>query len=930
MGVALAVPAAALAPSSGSAAPPGPTALGGGQLPARTVAQIDALAQAKAFRTPTELKVDSRLLAADRMSRGLALASGVGKVDTGIGVDKSGRTDVQVSGKVTPALVRSVTALGGVVRDYRPAAGHLLVDLPLAATTKVAAMPGVTHVAAPMGRMTANANPQPRAASKQARADQLRQHVQDALAKASTAKSSAMVGTVTSEGDVTHGANVVRANRHIAGAGVTVGVLSDGVDSLDASIASGDLPADTQVLPGQAGAGDEGTAMLEIVHDLAPTAHLAFATVDPTPDAFAANIRALRAAGADVIVDDVIYLNESPFQDGPIAQAVIDVTHNGALYFSSAGNEQNVDDRTAGNYEGDFKSSGQTIGKFAGFAHDFKPGSGVQVLDPLSADSDGVPALLQWADPLGHSANDYDLYAVDADGNVLAFSNDTQNGDDDPFEGFFVPGGTVGLAVVKFKGANRYFQLSPLRGRFETDGALTAFNTPGVTRGHSTVPAAFSVAAAPASVAFPREIAPGVPNPSGPFPGQFTAAQQSETFTSDGPRRVFFRPNGSAITPGNFTHTGGTLRGKPDITAADGVVTSVPDFERFYGTSAAAPHAAAIAALALSGRPGIKPSAIRSAIQQTAIDIERNGWDRDTGYGILMATRLLNRTGGTAQPLVTADDPTVTPAGDGDEFLEPGESAAVTVPVTNVGDAKASNVAVQLSTTTPGVTIAPSSQPVGSVAVGATVSSPPFIMTVPATHEPGVPLDLHVRVSFTGALSPQTADSSEPVGQPSADVDDVSFTGPPVAIPDDDLAGVSVPLTVGTAGRISELTFSIDGTACSTDIGSTTVGLDHTFDSDLVGTLVSPTGQQVTLFENAGSSFNNFCQTLFTDSATTSIQSSTNAPFTGSFRPAQPLGALTGTVAAGAWTFHVADEAALDTGSIRAVTLHVRGYEQTP
>ena len=166
-------------------------------------------------------------------------------------------------------------------------------------------------------------------------------------------------------------------------------MLSDGVDSLAASIASGDLPPDTEVLPGQAGSGDEGTAMLEIVHDLAPNAQLAFATAFTSAESFADNIRALRAAGADIIVDDVLYFAESPFQDGPIAQAVIDVTDDGALYFSSAGNEQNVDDGTAGNYEGDFVSSGLTIGKFAGVAHDFDPGAGVQALNPTSDDSAG-------------------------------------------------------------------------------------------------------------------------------------------------------------------------------------------------------------------------------------------------------------------------------------------------------------------------------------------------------------------------------------------------------------------------------------------------------------------------------------------------------------------------------------------------------------
>ena len=95
-----------------------------------------------------------------------------------------------------------------------------------------------------------------------------------------------------------------------------------------------------------------------------------------------------------------------------------------------------------------------------------------------------------------------------------------------------------------------------------------------------------------------------MPNPSGPFPGVYTRSQQSETFTSDGPRRVFYQPDGTPITPGNFTSTGGEVRQKPDIAAADGVLTTVPGFERFFGTSASAPHAAAIAALIAVRQPG--------------------------------------------------------------------------------------------------------------------------------------------------------------------------------------------------------------------------------------------------------------------------------------------------------------------------------------
>ena len=201
-----------------------------------------------------------------------------------------------------------------------------------------------------------------------------------------------------------------------------------------------------------------------------------------------------------------------------------------------------------------------------------------------------------------------------------------------------------------------------------------------MTRGHSAVPAAFSVAAVPAASRVPARDRAGRANPPARTRASYTRAQQSETFTSDGPRRVFYNPDGSAITPGNLTSTGGIVRLKPDITAADGVSTSVPGFAPFFGTSASAPHAAAIAALVLSGNPGISPAAVRSALTGTAIDIEARGNDRDTGFGIVMPERALTQTGATPQPLVVAGDPVITASTDGDAFLEPGESATLVGP----------------------------------------------------------------------------------------------------------------------------------------------------------------------------------------------------------------------------------------------------------
>jgi subtilisin-like proprotein convertase family protein len=908
-----------------TAAPPTAAATGG--LSANTVAQIDALAQAKLARTATQKKVDSRLLAAAAQSSGRAVASGVGILATGVSTDKQGRTAVDVLGD-RKAVATAVAAVGGQIVATSKA-NSTRAAVPLAAVESLAGKAGVTRVEVASQAMLANEGGRVAPATKEQLATALQKRLSDARTSAKPVAKAAVTavvnqGSVVSEGDKAHAADAARTRFRVTGTGVKVGVLSDGVDSLAASIASGDLPADTQVLPGQEGSGDEGTAMMEIVHDLAPNAQITFATAFTSEESFADNIRALRAAGADIIVDDVVYFDESPFQDSGPAQAVIDVTNDGALYFSSAGNENNVDDNDAGNWEGDYQPAGATIGKFAGEAHDWDPGPGIQTLDPVSDNSAGVPTILQWNDLQGHSGNDYDLYAVDGAGNVLAASNDTQDGDDLPFEGFNLPSGTVGLAVVKFSGANRYFQLSPFRGHFVDRPGLKAFSTPGVTRGHSAVPAAFSVAAVPAAVAFGRELLPGLTNPTGPFPNAYTRTQTTERFTSDGPRRVFYNPDGTLITPGNLTSTGGTVRLKPDITAADGVSTSVPGFSPFFGTSAAAPHAAAIAALIVSGNPGISPAEVRSALTGTAIDIEARGYDRDTGFGIVMPQRALARTGATPQPLAVAGDPVVTTTTDGDTFVEPGESATVTIPVTNRGDGPATGVSVQVSTSTPGVTVRPATRSYGNIAVNATKTVGAFTLTVPANFPLGGTITLNIRVSFAGALSPQTVAKSITVGQPGP-VQNFAYAGPVVAIPDNTPAGVDVPVTVAGVGNVARASFSVDGATCTDLPGATAVGIDHTFVGDLIGTVVAPDGTTVTLFDAQGAGGNNICQAVFDDSAT-AVFGSTAAPFTGTWKPDSPLSALNGHAGDGTWKFHVSDNAGLDIGSVRAFSLHLSGF----
>jgi Subtilase family/Proprotein convertase P-domain len=905
--------AAALAISSAMAAAKEPQPALPGAMSAKATAQIQALLAAKDSWSPVERKLGSQLVAGLREQKGIAFKGAPAHLRSAAKPEADGTIVVDVRGfgaKAVAAVVRKVggsplylsdreqmvrarlpfaaietLATSGIVRSVRPSAKAAIADAPLGRKKPSKA------------ELTATLRP-----GFERRADRVRTRLGAILATGS--------GSIVSEGVAAHQADQAEDLYGATGAGIKVGVLSDSVDFLADVQAAGELPAVTvlqDIVPSGTGSG-EGTAMLEIVHDMAPGAELFFASAFNGEDSFADNISALRAAGCDIIVDDVFYYDESPFQDGPVAAAVDSVTKDGALYFSSAGNQGNLDDGTTSVWEGNFKSAKvvyQPLTPFGYTLHDFGNGNISNLL--LSG---GPYTFLFWNEVYDKSKVDYDLFVVDTNlQEVVDASFDTQNGDDLPIEAVVGPFAGERLIVAKPKGA------PSKRIHLNAFGGFIGIGTAGQTHGHSAAINAYSVAAVAAADA---------------QGGAFTGGQQNpvEYFSSDGPRQIYFNSDGRAAV---------RVRKKPDIAAADGVQTATPGFNPFFGTSAAAPHAAGVAALVKQLLPTATTKTIRRLLTTSALDIEQKGADRNSGAGIVMAVDALQK--GKAKVIANPHfNDAVATAGtpDGDAYVEPGESATLAVEIVNVGGASATGVSATLSTITPGVTIDAASSTYPDIAPGiTTANTTPFAFTLDAGDACGLTIESQLDVTYAGGPGPTTFNFNIQTGQPGVTPDDELFTGPSVAIPDDDSAGVDIPFPVSGLTRIADVNFSFDGSSCDTDPANTANGLNHSYVGDLIVKLTSPQGTTVTLLSRPGggtfgSSGNNFCGTVLDDDgAGPSIDgiSAADAPYSGSYLPHEALSAFDGQDPNGTWILNVSDNFSGDTGGVNAFTLSFTGFD---
>ncbi|KAA5538993.1 S8 family serine peptidase [Roseiconus nitratireducens] len=481
-------------------------------------------------------------------------------------------------------------------------------------------------------------------------------------------------GVAQSQGDVAQRSDTARVDYGVDGNGITVGVLSDSFDtspnfeiSAADDVATGDLPGPgnpqgrttpVNVLRDASGNTiDEGRAMAQLIHDVAPGAELAFHTAAQGQASFANGILALaNTAGADVIVDDIIYFAEPMFQDGVIAQAVDQVSSAGVSYFSSAGNGG----RTS--YESGYEAS--NVFAFGGQLHDFDPGPGVDTFQQITvAPGTTMTLSFQWDDPFGSistngaaAESDLDLFLLDQPspvGSILSAStNANVNGDPVEILSFTNSSSlprSVHLAIPRTFGdaPDLMKYIGFVRGNISIDDFPTDSST---SWGHANARGAESVAAAP----FFNTPSFGVSPPI------------AEGFSSVGGTPILFDAAGNRLASPE-------VRAKPEITAPDGANNTFfvndsgadPDlFPNFFGTSASAPHAAGVAALMLEAAGGsgsLSPQAVFSTLESTAIDMDDAytpgfdvGFDFKTGYGLIDAAAAVAAVdiGGPDTPVV--------------------------------------------------------------------------------------------------------------------------------------------------------------------------------------------------------------------------------------------------------------------------------------
>jgi hypothetical protein len=497
---------------------------------------------------------------------------------------------VQLSARDTTAALKAVRAAGGTVLNrYR---SLIEARVPARAVGRLAASRAVRRVQQP-----------------------LRPHAD----------------SVTDEAVKLSGAATWIANG-TAGTGVTIAIVDLGFGDWQAMQAAGELPADMITAdfcaPGEFDGDPHGTAVAEIVHDMAPGARLALVCVDSLAGLGQAKDWVV-GKGIPIVNHSLGWLNTwSGDGNGPATSPdgiAADARARGVLWVNAAGNE--AQDHWSGTF---VDSDGNAW-------NDFAPPNPEAPLDegnsfPLDKGQE-VCGYLKWND-WPASAQDYDLYLYRespaappgqpaSKPTLIAQSTNLQNGTQPPTESICYTNTTSNTLI----GYDFAIRADSVTASPQLDLFVTFSPGPAPSLQYAVEPGSLLEPAAST-----RVLTVGA---------SCWANSLLEAFSSQGP----------------------TLDGriKPDLTAPDGVSTATFGQSAgcsdlgvgFFGTSAAAPEVAGAAALVKQANPAFGPSELQATLESSALDVATPGKDPFYGSGLLQL--------GNAPPVPPAPPTPVAP-----------------------------------------------------------------------------------------------------------------------------------------------------------------------------------------------------------------------------------------------------------------------------
>jgi subtilisin-like proprotein convertase family protein len=253
-------------------------------------------------------------------------------------------------------------------------------------------------------------------------------------------------------------------------------------------------------------------------------------------------------------------------------------------------------------------------------------------------------------------------------------------------------------------------------------------------------------------------------------------------------------------------------------------------------------------------------------------------------------------------------------AGDGDGVIDPGEIVSIAVMALNTGTDPATNITGTLTSSTPGVAIIDGTASYPDLAIGqSSLGDAPFLVQIDQSFACGDVIEF--QVTFSTTQGSWSSSFSFPTGTPVFVPASYNSTDTPKPIPDVRTPPTTSTIVVAAPGVVGDV--------------NVTINLNHTWDSDMDIFLVGPDGTRVELTTDNGSLGDNYINTVFDDSAATSITAGT-APFTGTYKPETPLAALNGLAAAGNWTLEITDDTGGDSGTLNSWSLELTipgGYQ---